>query len=71
MEVQGGTWSRGAHVRGKGYENDREKSFQAQMKDWIAIEVTSSQITKGIALKWIQEAFEKRHIEDGALLSEF
>ncbi|HEY7313861.1 MAG TPA: hypothetical protein VH643_31215 [Gemmataceae bacterium] len=25
LEIEGGTWTGGRHVRGKGYENDREK----------------------------------------------
>ena len=52
IEVQGGTYSGGAHTRGKGYENDCEKSAHAQMLGWRVLAVTGHHIRSGKALEW-------------------
>lgn len=54
VEVQGGTWSSGAHVRGRGYESDCEKSNAAQMLGWRVYQVTTDMIADGRALRLIE-----------------
>lgn len=58
VEYQGGTYSDGAHVRGAGYERDREKINTATVMGWRVIEVTAKTLKSGQALKWIESALQ-------------
>lgn len=40
LEVEGGVWSNGRHVRGRGYVNDMEKYNHAQLLGWIVLRCT-------------------------------
>lgn len=55
-EVQGGTFSAGAHVRGAGYQRDCEKAQRAVVLGWRLIPVTSADVTSGKALTVIEAA---------------
>lgn len=37
IEIDGGTYVGGAHVRGKGYERDCKKNNAAQLEGWIVL----------------------------------
>jgi very-short-patch-repair endonuclease len=50
IEIQGGIWSHGAHVRGAQYQRDRAKIVMAQELGWIVYELTDRQITG----EWIE-----------------
>lgn len=54
VEIQGGTWANGRHVRGEGYENDREKANNAQLAGWLVLEVTAAMVEDGRALEYIE-----------------
>ena len=56
VEYHGGIYSNGRHVRGKGFENDREKMNEAQLLGWTVLEVTAKQISTLQALKWVMRA---------------
>jgi very-short-patch-repair endonuclease len=56
IEVQGGTWSNGAHSRGSGIERDTEKAAHAAIAGWRLIPVTGGQIKSGKAIEWIKKA---------------
>ncbi len=56
VEVQGGGWVKGAHVRGWGLERDAEKSCLAAADGYRVLPVTPAQIRKGVALAWIEAA---------------
>jgi very-short-patch-repair endonuclease len=58
IEVQGGVWSGGRHTRGAGYERDRVKYFEAQLRGWRVIEVTPAMIEDGRALSLIERALK-------------
>ena len=45
IELHGGIWSEGRHVRGAGFMRDRDKMFQAQLDGWIVRELCTGQIT--------------------------
>ena len=45
IELHGGIWSEGRHVRGGGFLRDRDKMFQAQVDGWIVRELCTGQIT--------------------------
>ena len=55
-EVEGGTYSGGRHVRGKGYEGDCEKYNEASLMEIVVIRVTSKHISDGSAIKWLGRA---------------
>lgn len=45
IELNGGVWSGGRHVRGAGYLRDREKINAAQLLGWRVIELGTGQVT--------------------------
>lgn len=44
IELDGGVYSGGAHVRGKGYESNREKDNLAIELGWVVLHYTSKQL---------------------------
>lgn len=62
-EVEGGTYSGGRHVRGRGYEMDCEKYNEAALMGITVLRVTAKHITDGRALSWIRGAIWKRDSE--------
>jgi len=56
VEVDGGVWIAGRHVRGAGYEADCVKGAAALILGWRVLHVTPGQIHRGLALAWIQQA---------------
>ena len=55
VEVQGGAWSRGRHGRGKGMQDDGEKSALAAIAGFQLMSLTTEQVTAGKAVAWILE----------------
>lgn len=58
VEVEGGIWKAGRHVRGAGYEADCEKYSLAAIDGWAVIRVTPGMIKSGKAMELITEAWE-------------
>jgi len=58
LEVDGGTWSRGAHSRGKGQRRDAEKQNAAHLLGWTVYRATSDMVKDGTALNVIEEALK-------------
>jgi very-short-patch-repair endonuclease len=56
VEVEGGVWSEGRHVRGGGYENDCEKYNEAQLMGFVVLRFSTGQVLKGKAVKVITRA---------------
>ena len=50
VEVDGGVWNQGQHVRGKGITNDHEKTAEAMCQGWLVLRVTPDQIKNGQAI---------------------
>lgn len=67
IEREGGTWTRGRHTRGKGYENDCRKYSEAALMGWTVLRFTTDMINSGEALEMIQRAFEIRRKENAEL----
>ena len=58
LEVEGGTWAKGRHTRGKGYASDCEKYSEAAILGWMVIRVTGDMIKNGKAINLIHRAIE-------------
>lgn len=54
IECEGGIWSGGRHVRGKGFENDCEKYNLAIELDWNVLRYTAKMISSGEAILQIE-----------------
>lgn len=49
VEIEGGIWTGGRHVRGEGYEADCEKYNEAQLAGWMVLRFTPGMIKRGQA----------------------
>ena len=56
LEIEGGVWTGGRHVRGKGYEADCIKYNQAALLGWRVLRVTTGMVRDGRALDLLQQA---------------
>jgi hypothetical protein len=56
LEREGGTWTGGRHVRGRGYEADCEKYNAAALAGWTVLRVTTAMLQDGRALTLLQLA---------------
>ena len=60
MEREGGIWTRGRHVRGKGFEGDVRKYNTAALMGWIVIRFTPDMERSGEALEFLKRAVNSR-----------
>jgi len=60
VEVQGGTWTKGAHVRGARYRDDCEKLNAGQLLGWTVLWCTSGMVRDGSALAAVERALAAR-----------
>ena len=58
VEVEGGIWTNGRHVRGTGFIADCEKYNEATLMGYKVLRVTAEHIKSGQALNWIEEALK-------------
>ena len=56
VEVEGGTWSRGRHTRGQGFEGDCIKYNSAALMGWTVLRFTSTMVKDGTAIGMLEEA---------------
>lgn len=56
IEVDGGTWSNGAHSRGAGIAKDCEKLAAAVILGWRVMRATTNQVKDGTAAFWVEQA---------------
>jgi len=56
VEIQGGTWSRGRHTRGKGYEEDCRKRNTAILLGWEVLTFTRDMVKSLEAAQVTKEA---------------
>ena len=59
-EVEGGIWTGGRHVRGKGYESDCMKYSVAALAGWIVIRATPGMVHDGDAVLLVAAALVDR-----------
>ena len=67
FEIEGGAFSRGRHVRPKGFTRDIEKYNDAQLMGWVVLRGTSEQVKQGMAIKWVLQFFSNELDEYGEL----
>lgn len=58
LEVEGGTWIDGRHVRGSGFIADMSKYDAAALLGWVVIRVMPAWTTSGYAFRLIRAAFD-------------
>jgi very-short-patch-repair endonuclease len=58
VEVEGGIYSGGRHVRGAGFQKDVEKYNAATIAGWRVLRFTAHMICDGTALQTIEEIFK-------------
>jgi hypothetical protein len=59
VEVEGGSWIAGRHVRGRGFEADCEKYNQAVLLGWRVLRFTSAMVEDSTALYAVEQAFSR------------
>lgn len=59
VEIEGGIWVGGRHVRGEGYEADCEKYNEAQMAGWMVLRFTPGMFKRGKAGNAIEKALRR------------
>jgi very-short-patch-repair endonuclease len=53
VEIEGGAWTQGRHVRGKGFEADCRKYASALVAGWRVLRVTPAMVREGTALRMV------------------
>lgn len=59
IEYHGGIYSGGRHVRGIGFEKDREKMNTGQLDGWTILELTEEMVKSGKAYEMIEKAISQ------------
>jgi len=59
VEIDGGIYNRGRHVRGSGFERDAEKRNAAVMAGWRALHFTPRHVKSGLAVQAIESLMRK------------
>lgn len=59
VEQEGGVWTGGRHVRGKGYIGDMEKYSEASVRGWTLIRRTPQDLCTADTLTMIRTAMER------------
>ena len=60
VEVEGGVWTRGRHVRGKGFIDDCEKCNEAAILGWLVLRCPGDFIKSGEAIDFLERAFHSK-----------
>ena len=57
VEIEGGIWTKGRHVRGKGFEKDMEKYNEAALAGWRTLRFSTGMVKDGRALETLSRCF--------------
>ncbi len=60
VEIEGGIWTGGRHVRGQGFEADLVKYNEATKLNWWVLRYSTKQVQNGTALSDVIDAATKR-----------
>jgi hypothetical protein len=58
VEIEGGTWSGGRHIRPKGFQDDCVKYNEATLMGWRVFRYPTTLINNGFAIKQVEKAYE-------------
>jgi very-short-patch-repair endonuclease len=61
VEVDGGTWNKGHHITGQGFEDDCEKINAATLDGYRVYRFTGKMVTDGRAIALLVEVFRRRY----------
>jgi len=57
LEIEGGTWTKGRHVRPQGFQNDIHKYNSAVLLGYRVLRATTKDVEDGTALTTLETAF--------------
>jgi hypothetical protein len=57
LEIEGGIWNRGGHVRGKIYQDNCVKYSEAAIAGWCVVRMTWEMINAGAVWDFLERAF--------------
>ena len=60
VEVEGGGWVGGRHVRGGGFAKDLEKYAEAACRGWLVLRVDAAMIEDGRAVEYVRRILKLR-----------
>ncbi len=66
LEIEGGAWTEGRHVRGKGYLNDITKYNEAQLAGFVLLRCTPDDVKSGAAFALVKRALSGETTGRGA-----
>ncbi len=67
VEVEGGIFTAGRHVQGRGFESGCEKQALGVLLGWRVLRVTPGQIESQVAVEWIKQALSDESAYRGRL----
>ena len=59
VEIEGGTWNAGRHMRGAGFIKDCEKYNAAAKQGWTVLRYTTEMVLDGTAINDVLEMLDK------------
>ena len=60
VEIQGGTYIKGGHSRGKAQAKDAEKNYLALLAGYKVLYLTTDHIASGIGVQWVIHLLESK-----------
>lgn len=60
VEIDGNVYQKSRHTTGAGFSKDCEKFALASIEGYRVIRTTTGQVSKGEALDWVKQYFEKQ-----------
>lgn len=61
IEIEGGIWNRGAHVRGAHFESDARKYNQAILLGWRVVRFSPQMVERAESKAFLAELFGRNH----------
>ena len=58
VEIEGGIWTGGRHIRGRGFEQDLMKYNEAALLGYIVLRVTPEMLSNGEVFALLERAFK-------------
>ena len=62
IEIEGGVWNRGRHLRGQGFINDMEKYNKASADGWTLFRFSTQQVEEGYVISYLIDYLKSKGI---------